>query len=129
MTRTKPTTSKRKVADEPKRPAKLVARLLRDEKQRRENAAAHIRSAAETAGMQKARIGVFMGRLQARMDRAAERVEKLVADERERQARALEKYPELKQLNGQPSLDDAAAIPDIAIPESELPAYITSIAQ
>jgi hypothetical protein len=107
--------------------SKAAARVLTDEQTRRENAAARIRMAAEAAGIQKARTGLFIERLQARLARSAERVEKLVEAEWGRQALMLEKYPELKQLNGEPHLDEAAKIPDVEISESKLPAYITNI--
>jgi hypothetical protein len=121
--------SKTKAADK-KAPAKekLPARVMDDEQTRRENAIADIKCAAEHAALTKTRMGLFIERLNARIQRACDRVEALVDKERTRQAAALEKYPQLKQLsNGKKDLETAAALPDLKLSEKDLPAYITNI--
>ena len=73
-------------------------------------------------------MGLFIERLTARIERTCDRVAALAERERRRQAAALEKHPQLKQLaNGKKELEQAAALPTVELSEKQLPAYITNI--
>jgi hypothetical protein len=108
--------------------AAIEARILENETIRRANAIARIQAAALAAGERKARIEIFIYKLQRRIERGCVRVAKLVEAERARQAKALETYPVLQKLApNEKELEAAAVVPRVDIPTHRLPAYIANI--